>query len=179
MKKSTIKRRKRVVPAYPEAPVTIGSPSETPVSTGSPDPMIEDIDTGSEPSSSAKRMRLPPIIDFTGYRPDLTTSDPAAYKEVNLPRRSPLLSAAPLSRAQPATEDYAMQAQLAAAAATDGMQLDPALNLPPYHSRTSPTTSTDDNERLKTERRATLMREAEVMRAALRAKEREIDELER
>lgn len=83
------------------------------------------------------------------------------------------------------TEDYTVQLQLAAAAA-EGMQLDPALvdagrreerqDAAAAPQNETPASERDD-EALRTERRAQLMREAEVMRAALRAKEREIDDL--
>jgi hypothetical protein len=48
----------------------------------------------------------------------------------------------------------------------------------PVRGATEPEVTQDgDREALRSERRAQLMREAEVMRAALRAKEREIDDL--
>jgi hypothetical protein len=68
------------------------------------------------------------------------------------------------------------------------MQLDPALveagRRPPTEAPETPLqnrvnggTSEQELPSGKAERRAQLMREAEVMRAALRAKEREIDDL--
>ena len=76
-------------------------------------------------------------------------------------------------------EDYALQAKPAAAAA-EGMQLDPALidagRRSLSHSQSQEDGGTD-RESWRSEKRTQLMREAEEMRAALRAKEREIDEL--
>ena len=135
MKKATIKRRKRVVPATEDLPSNAGH-----IST-SPDPQEMDID------SATKRIRLPPIIDFTGYRPDVRTSDPSAYRD-----------------------------------ATPGVRLSPGPSYPPQMGPVDqrvPVPTVQELEARRNERRYLLMREAEEMRAALRAKEREIDELER
>lgn len=172
MKKSTIKRRKRVVPAYPDTPRSVAAESQQAVST-SPEPVSpekEGRQTPTESTPTAKRRRSPPTVDYTGYVPESSARD------------------APQST-QKAAEDYTVQAQLAAAAA-EGMRLDPALvdasrrqreqdaNMtrePEF--RTGGTTVEPDRGNWRAERRAQLMREAEVMRAALRAKEREIDDL--
>lgn len=105
-------------------------------------------------------------MDYTGYQPESPTIDGP--------------TSAPKS-----TEDYTVQLQLAAAAA-EGMQLDPALvdagrqqgeqDAAVAPRNESPATE-QEREEVRTERRAQLMREAEMMRAALRAKEREIDDL--
>jgi hypothetical protein len=105
-------------------------------------------------------------VDYTGYVPEITTGD--------------------TQQTGPApADDYRVQAQLAAAAA-EGMHLDPALadaGRRQQERDVSPQVPVDgtnvdrDRELLRAERRAQLMREAEVMRAALRAKEREIDDL--
>lgn len=170
MKKSTIKRRKRVVPAYPDTPRSATGLAQQTLST-SPEPVSpeqqsqhEDRDTTPAP----KRKRAPPTVDYTGYVPQSPTSDTS---------RQP----------QKTAEDYTVQLQLAAAAA-EGMQLDPALvdasrggrreldNRMSQPTETREGDSTVEEDR-RAERRAQLMREAEVMRAALRAKEREIDDL--
>ncbi|KAI1611122.1 GATA-binding protein [Exophiala viscosa] len=169
MKKSTIKRRKRVVPAYPDAPKADQGTSQTNVSV-SPEPVSPTQDTQQESSDNAppaKRRRPPPEVDYTGYVPEPTNGDAKA----SIPR---------------SIDDYTVQAQLAAAAA-EGMQLDPALTdagRPRQEGDTAegeqtgaPANAEEDQEGFRTERRTQLMREAEVMRAALRAKEREIDEL--
>jgi GATA-binding protein, other eukaryote len=72
MKKSTIKRRKRVVPAYPDTPVTphIAAPPPTSVSSTSPEPSSIPQDT----SPAAKRRRPPPTVDYTGYVPQSATT---------------------------------------------------------------------------------------------------------
>lgn len=137
MKKPTIKRRKRVVPATTE-----DIPSSASHISTSPDPQEMEID------SASKRIRLPPIVDFTGYRPDARTTDPGAYKD-----------AAPGPRISPAPSQYSPQ-------------------ITPVDHRV-PVPSVQELEARRNERRYLLMRQAEEMRAALRAKEREIDELER
>lgn len=159
MKKSTIKRRKRVVPAQGEGEALASGASHTSVS---PDPQADDIDESPESTLSNKRMRLPPIVDFTGYQPDGTvrqTTDPSAYKDIGAARRSPLVA-----QSEPYAPIHPPQARS-----------DPTLM---NQQRAISGTPAEDHWR-KEERRATLMREAELMRAALRAKEREIDELER
>ncbi|OAL32488.1 hypothetical protein AYO22_00510 [Fonsecaea multimorphosa] len=171
MKKSTIKRRKRVVPAYPDV-IKPGVTTSQQQQSVSPEP--------SRPASSRepilvdnppwpKRKRDPPTVDYTGYVPQ-THVDEAR------------------STTQDTNEDYATRLQRAAAAA-GGMQLDPALvdagRSRQEHDGTAPQESEDnmnvtneqDRAAWRAERRAQLMREAEVMRAALRAKEREIDDL--
>lgn len=172
MKKSTIKRRKRVVPAYPDAPKPDHGTSQANVST-SPEPVSPTQEPQQESNDGApapKRRRPPPTVDYTGYVPESTSGN----AEASIPR--------PI-------DDYTVQAQLAAAAA-EGMQLDPALTdagrpqqeeaaAEDPKDRTAADTTDDEvkREALRAERRTQLMREAEVMRAALRAKEREIDEL--
>jgi len=174
MKKSTIKRRKRVVPAYPDAHRQEANASQQIVSM-SPEPTSPEQDGQQESADSTpapKRRRPPPTVDYTGYVPENPTTDGP-------------------SSAQKSPEDYTVQLQLAAAAA-EGIHLDPALVNASRGQRepdaTTPqgrdtaantnTTATDqDREHSRSERRAQLMREAEVMRAALRAKEREIDDL--
>ena len=129
MKKSTIKRRKRVVPAYPDAPIDEGAPSQHTVSA-SPEPVDEDIkqaEDGAE-APAAKRQRPPPSIDFTGY-------DPSSAPSTSEPEH------------QKVAADYAHQV-----AEAFRMQ-----------------------ERQK--RRFELQQEAEAMRVALRAKEKELDDL--
>lgn len=169
MKKSTIKRRKRVVPAYPDVVRTDGSAAAPTTASISPEPTSPELEGQQESNSNTpgpKRKRLPPTVDYTGYIPEEQT----ANKQTS-PRK--------------AADDFAVQAQLAAAAA-EGMQLDPALidnghrqrgiELPPIRELER---SIDPSmgEHLRGDRRAQLMREAEEMRAALRAKEREIDDL--
>lgn len=163
MKKSTIKRRKRVVPAAIEGEA---APSGASNASVSPEPQYDDMDISSESGSAAKRIRLPPIVDFTGFRPDGSirpTTDPSGYKDAGGGiRRSPATSVqsfanhstrpSPAFRGQPDGSPQAGHSSLATA---------------------------QDHEQRRNERRATLMREAEIMRAALRAKEREIDDLER
>lgn len=158
MKKSTIKRRKRVVPATAsEADVAASSAaSHTSVS---PDPQaVEEMDLSGEPSAS-KRIRLPPIVDFTGFRPDGTaraTTEPSAYRH-----------AGGGIQYSSATQDPTVMRYSPRPPPLLQPQIDQRQNF------------AQDDDRRREDRLATLMREAELMRAALRAKEREIDELER
>jgi hypothetical protein len=164
MKKSTIKRRKRVVPAYADASGVLQQTASI-----SPEPMSPDVEgqqqESTDHSPAPKRRRLPPTVDYTGYVPQDTTEDTARP-------------------AQRPTDEYTLQAQLAAVAAAEGMRLDPALINAGRQPRPveqavddAGQATSQETEYLREERRAQLMREAEVMRAALRAKEREIDEL--
>lgn len=170
MKKSTIKRRKRVVPAYPDVVNATSGAANGPVST-SPEPNASAQDeqqADGDSSPAPKRRRQPPSVDYTGYVPQASLSE-TTYA----------------SRDRAA--QFSSQLQQAAAAAED-MQLDPAL-LEAGRRRQEEDASTARHHEgalenaaaqqgvLRNERRAQLMREAEVMRAALRAKEREIDDL--
>jgi hypothetical protein len=138
MKKATIKRRKRVVPAYTD------SPSQPGTST-SPEPSSEREESGeADPQPpSAKRQRPPPSIDFTGFDP--TTPDAGKTQSAE-------------------AADYARQAQIVAAATA-------AIGRHSYPEHT-------EAERKRIDRREALLREAELMRAALKAKEKEIDEMQ-
>lgn len=165
MKKSTIKRRKRVVPAYPDAQRMDATSSQKTVST-SPEPVSPEqavYQESVDASPAPKRRRPPPTVDYTGYVPEAASS----HAQQSTPRPP---------------EEYRVQAQLAAAA-TEGMHLDPALSDTGRRSQEqevghSVTANSErDQDLLRADRRAQLMREAEVMRAALRAKEREIDDL--
>jgi len=162
MKKSTIKRRKRVVPASGEN----DAPSSASHTSVSPDRQVDPMDTTPE-SPQPKRIRLPPIVDFTGFRPDgsaRTTTDPSAYKDAGGGmRRSPM---------QP-SQGYSMHPQPAQLLAQSGRMGSG------QQAFASSSFTTQDDEARRDARLALLMREAEQMRAALRAKEREIDALER
>lgn len=141
------------MPAMQEDNVAPSSASHTSVS---PDPNADEMDTTEDATSVNKRIRLPPIVDFTGFRPDGTsrpTTDPSAYKDAGGGMRgSPAMSAYHyLPQSESIRQDQGQQAHLPA----------------------------QDDERRRQDRLQVLMREAELMRAALRAKEREIDELER
>ncbi|EXJ74737.1 uncharacterized protein A1O5_01432 [Cladophialophora psammophila CBS 110553] len=171
MKKSTIKRRKRVVPAHPDVlrPVSITSQQQQSTSPESTPPAEAREQMSTDVSPAPKRRRPPPTVDYTGYVPQTA---------VNEAQRT----------ARDTNEDYAIHLQRAAAAA-GGMQLDPALVEAGRRQQEDDATATQQPEdhrkgatgqdriAWRAERRAQLMREAEVMRAALRAKEREIDDL--
>jgi hypothetical protein len=152
MKKSTIKRRKRIAPAYPEASsAERTSTSPQPGTSASPEPIDVATEIALE-GPAAKRQRPPPSIDFTGYDPESSSS---------------------IQVGSSAQSDYVETARVASTSFT-------AVN-----DATRPTAKNNDNEndgsleldRRKTERRERLLREAEEMRAALRAKEQEISEL--
>lgn len=164
MKKSTIKRRKRVVPSYSDnmvvhtsAPYT-NSPEQS--MSGSTEQMHS---TNTE--NPAPKTRPPPTVDFTGYRPE---------KRHDTPPEPPAEDAAERDTSHPVDTDDDKVRRVLAAAAAQGMQLDPAL----LHAEgeNAQTASQDHNQR-QAEKKAQLVREAEEMRVALRAKEREIDEL--
>ncbi|KIW11960.1 hypothetical protein PV08_09234 [Exophiala spinifera] len=167
MKKSTIKRRKRVVPAYPDVQRPDAASSQKTVSI-SPEPVSPEqvaYPESADASPAPKRRRPPPTVDYTGYVPETAVN---SNTQQSTPRPP---------------EEYRLQTQLAAAAAattTESMHLDPALtdtNGRRNQEQEVGANSERDQELLRAERRAQLMREAEVMRAALRAKEREIDDL--
>lgn len=147
MKKSTIKRRKRVVPAYAGGPPRSEGASDHAAST-SPEPM-EEQDTGgyeeadpSDPSQPGAKRRRPHMpVDFTGYNP-----------------APPPLSTT-LNTKPPTTGDQWRAKIIAPTSAPAASRIDPAL---------------DDS---RDDKRARLLREMEAMREALKAKEKEMDEL--
>ena len=157
MKKSTIKRRKRVVPAYPEAPFTEGPPSQS-ATSASPEPGSngeEQAEVNAD-APAAKRRRPPLSVDFSGYQPEAINAEDSFA-----PNRDEHNAKSPSG-----DTDYARQAELAAAAAQQS-RLDPS-------SRGVGEAESDTG---KLERRAELLREADAMRAALAAKEKEINDL--
>ena len=111
---------------------------------------------GDSEAPAAKRRRPPPSIDFTGYDHSMELHQPGAH---------PSASQRPDTDQTSKTTslvDFAHQAELAAVAARiDSQQI----------------SGDSEIDRRRLERREELRREAEAMRAALRAKEREIDEL--
>ncbi|RMZ85574.1 hypothetical protein DV737_g602, partial [Chaetothyriales sp. CBS 132003] len=147
MKKSMIKRRKRVMPAYPDAsrpedstPELVGSPSVDSMDDGRQD------QSPSSPEPASKRRRHPPpSIDFTGYNPMANRGE------------KPDTSAEPtddvVNRVERVTE-HAQRISINSITNHDG-----------------------DTDRQKAERRAALLRETEAMRDALRAKEKELQDL--
>ncbi|RMZ87587.1 hypothetical protein DV736_g5178, partial [Chaetothyriales sp. CBS 134916] len=150
MKKSMIKRRKRVMPAYPDASRPDDS---TPELAGSPS--VESVDDSrqdqprSSPEPALKRRRHPPpSIDFTGYNPMTNQGEKSdTSTEPTEPREDVV------NRVEKVTE----QAQRI--------------------SINSITNHDGDTDRQKVERRAALLRETEAMRDALRAKEKELQDL--
>ena len=113
----------------------------------------------------ATKQRSPPTIDFTGYRPEKRSLTPPEILGENTEKHSV---------PQPGHSDDDKIRQVLVAAAAQGMQLDPALL---QSEEKTDQTAIQDHKRRQAERRAQLMRDAEEMRAALRAKEKEIDEL--
>ncbi|RMD45007.1 hypothetical protein DV735_g121, partial [Chaetothyriales sp. CBS 134920] len=148
MKKSMIKRRKRVMPAYPD-------PSRPDESTPelAPSPSVESTDDGrqdqphSSPEPASKRRRHPPpSIDFTGYNPLAT------------PESKPEIAREPKEEAGSRVERVTEHAQRI------------SINSITNHDE-------DEPDRQKAERRAALLRETEAMRDALKAKEKELQDL--
>ena len=164
MKKSTIKRRKRVVPSYGESMSSQASGTYT----NSPDHHMADSTEQTQPANTenaARRQRLPPTVDFTGYRPEHRNQTPPETgtedtDNENIPHTADC-------------EDDKVR-QVLAAAAAQGMQLDPALLQAEGKDAQAAMQYRDPRQ---AEKRAQLVREVEEMRAALRAKEREIEEL--
>lgn len=158
MKKSTIKRRKRVVPAYPEATSAEGPPSQpgTPIS---PEPVSEREEQAEADADApaAKRRRPPPSVDYTGYDP----------RSTNIEDGIPVDGGVDKPDVPNIGSDYAMQAEVAAAAAHQSRKGSPRSQFIDV-----------DTDQRKLERRTELLREAEAMRAALAAKEKEIDDLQ-
>lgn len=164
MKKSTIKRRKRVVPSYGDG--LSSQPSGT--YTNSPDhPMADSMEQtrSANTENAATRQRPPPTVDFTGYRPEHRNQTSPATCAEDTDRED-------IPHTTERDDDKVRQVLVAAAA--QGMQLDPALLQ--AEGKEAQATVQYCNPR-QAEKRAQLVREAQEMRAALRAKEREIEEL--
>jgi GATA-binding protein, other eukaryote len=183
MKKSTIKRRKRVVPAYGAHQATSdGAVSDHAAST-SPEPMDEDASPAiGNPNDifdpvatsdaatgqpAAKRRRpakghMP--VDFTGYVP----APPAPASDASSSAANRLPTTGDQWRAKIIAPPAAGAGPGASATEQDA-RIDPALE-------DTGTTATKGNNP-KDEKRARLLAEMQAMREALRAKEREMDEL--
>ena len=144
-------------------------PSTASTSTASPEQQGPPHDEQTQPaitSDSTPQQRRPPTVDFTGHRPEKRNDTPpeTSVAYVGEHETNPAQ--------QTADNDEEHVRQILAAAAAQGMQLDPALlHAEAEHGQTP------SHAPSQSEKRAQLMREAEEMRAALRAKEREIDEL--
>jgi GATA-binding protein len=184
MKKSTIKRRKRVVPAYPDvAPQTDSSTTHQRVSASPDSPSMppshlqEQSHDTEPPNQPLPRIRHPPTVDFTGYNPgplDLPPID--AQRQMPHPNRNKKRS---LSAANGNQDNSSLINSTGRSSVTQGMdemQLDPALV--GIGQRRSVERESTDRESYKAERRAQLVREAEDMREMLRQKERELAELQ-
>ena len=190
MKKLTIKRRKRVVPAYPgvapqpqpNSPATHRPLSTSPAPTPTQSHYLpEQLPQPESQDGRAQSSRLPPTIDFTGYNP--IPYDPPMLGERSPPTRtiSHLPKKRSLSTANGAYEPAEFRTKNLTTSSqtqqtTDDAQLDPALaslGCTRSNGRESPS----DRESYKAERRAQLMREAEEIRELLRAKERELADL--
>lgn len=199
MKKSIIKRRKRVVPAMRDHSPGTGTQSSA-ESSASPE---------AHPARLAhafdRPMLAPPPVDFTGYNmntaattlphhpgprlPDIQTRlqrqshSPAAASRNRegdtLPpiessnQLPPIMSRnypTPPARLSPISSILNPGANPA-----DGNKISPGGY---RHSQSPPLPSPGQSEAYKYERRVQLQREAELMREALKAKERELAELE-
>lgn len=107
---------------------------------------------------TTKRRRPPLSVDFSGYDPEAANVKDGAPPRREADKTDMLVS--PTS--------YAMQAELAATAAAGQGRIEP-LAVDAYNATLATT---------KSARRAQLQREAEAMRAALEAKQKELDDLE-
>jgi GATA-binding protein, other eukaryote len=196
MKKATIKRRKRVVPATSDTPPAHGAKPATQDTTSSPEPppylapslpvhlerrppqprkpRRKSTATGegavsTEDDAGPQRTlpRPPPTIDFTGFKP---TSPPSTNILIN-GRKRPLpidASAERLTNGQTHNIDTAFDASRGPA---DEMQLDPSLRQSMANGQAQTQT---DRESYKAERRAQLQREIEGIREVLGIREREL-----
>ncbi|GAM34487.1 hypothetical protein TCE0_015r02097 [Talaromyces pinophilus] len=198
MKKSTIKRRKRVVPAMRDHSPGVGTQSSD-ESSASPE---------AHPARLAhsldRPMLAPPPVDFTGYNmnaaatiphhpgPRLPELQPTFQRQSHSPGATsnrdgdtlppmessnqlpPIMSRTyptPPARLSPISSILnpgANPADNTKTAASGGYR----------HSQSPPIPSPAQSDAYKYERRVQLQREAELMREALKAKERELAELE-
>lgn len=192
MKKSTIKRRKRVVPAYPDVAPQTNSPashrqvSRSPDSPSLPPSRLQEQSHETQiPHQPLPRIRPPPTVDFTGYNPDsldLPPIDIQRQRSQSSPNPNPnkkrSLSAANGEQENVEPTDSNTRANAATTQAMGDMQLDPALMGIGQQRRSVDLEIETDRESYKAERRAQLLREAEDMREMLRQKERELAELQ-
>lgn len=201
MKKSTIKRRKRVVPASSDAPPESNARSNTRPTTSSPEPPYlapslpvhlerrplqarrsfrrSTTTTGedqqphpADDNFAPERLpRPPPTIDFTGFNP--TSPLPPSTNGVTNGRKRPLsLSDDPAGHGHSNRRDTETDASRAVT--VDQMQLDPSLRQLTMTTVTTDQPQTTDRESFKAERRLQLQREIDGIREALSMREREL-----
>jgi GATA-binding protein, other eukaryote len=201
MKKSTIKRRKRVVPAMAGTPPESTARSMTQHTTSSPEPPYlapalpvhlerrppqprkgrrkstapsDDQLQLEDNSESPQRSttRHPPTIDFTGFRP---TSPPGTNGLTASSRKRPLSPGVGEREEEHLPTNGVSNDNHTSRPLVDEMQLDPLLR------QTTTTTAEQhtetDRESYKAERRNQLQREVERIREALRLKEKELANL--
>ncbi len=201
MKKSTIKRRKRVVPALGDAAQEPNSRSIPQQTTSSPEapylaPSLpvhlerrppqprktrrkstatgeDQVVQTEDDNSTHQRLfsRPPPTIDFTGFKPT---------SPLSMNGRKRLLSNASDPPEHPISGQYGqVDADPSKTNAVNGMQLDPSLR----QTTATATTATKQNktqtdrESYTAERRLQLQREIEGIRETLRVRERELGSL--
>lgn len=197
MKKSTIKRRKRVVPATAVDESPSGGANATSVS-----PEIRSITLSHSTDPIALPSRSisshPPPVDFTGWRANpntFNTPPPTIHSDTFSRSRKRSISSATEGAETPAEStrhslSSILNPQLQPRHA-DVLEppVDPSLmamgqtSINRLHPSPSPApTAASERDRpremMKAERRAQLIKEAEDMREALRRKERELAELE-
>lgn len=205
MKKSTIKRRKRVVPASgdgsQEAALRSNDPRNTTSSPGSPylAPSLpvhlerrppqhrrarpkstnkgEDQQPSPEGGDIPERTvsRPPPTIDFTGYKPASAVSTNGLTNG-----RKRQLSLSNDSAEESLTNGHNNDTGNESSRTTvDEMQLDPSLRQANSSATTTEQTHapTTDRESYRAERKVQLQREIEGIREALRMRERELEDM--
>lgn len=171
MKKSTIKRRKRVVPALQDSSSIVNLSSDC---------------HGATPFTVTQQLRdsrpPPPAVDFTGYNsfqhtPSTSQSSHLPQSQSTRPRKkrsvSSMSQASESSANQPTNDESPVDPSLLALSQRAHQNQSQARAQPPR----TPLTEQDENESRKAERRAQLAREAEQMRELLMAKEKELAEL--
>ncbi|EED22996.1 siderophore transcription factor SreA [Talaromyces stipitatus ATCC 10500] len=199
MKKSIIKRRKRVVPAMRDHSPGFGTQSEG-ESSASPEAHPARLTHGLD-----RPMLAPPPVDFTGYNMSAAATLPH-HPGPRLPelqstfqRQSHSPGAASVTRdgdtLPPIESSNQLPPIMSQMHPTQPARLSPISSIlnpganpantnkmPPgdgyRHSQSPPIPSPGQSDAYKYERRVQLQREAELMREALKAKERELAELE-
>ncbi|KAL9111077.1 MAG: hypothetical protein Q9227_004510 [Pyrenula ochraceoflavens] len=186
MKKSTIKRRKRVPPASQDSSSAANLTSQIPSAT--PHAQTAEGYQQESPRGSGRNPQ-PPAIDFTGYRPAASTTrdiiDPDSRTLPpleGLPQRKKRSIASMNDDVDEVdvreSDSRKNNAKRSSSNLSEDGQVDPSLLALSHQAHRTQGIHTAERESQKAERRAQLLREAEQMRMALQAKERELAELE-
>lgn len=192
MKKSEIKRRKRVVPALSdqhlvhqyaqssnEASVSPDPASGAPYPSADPVPYpqaqlhtLEHVANERDPEAESRRQRLPVAVDFTHFATNVGRSSDVATSTQLRPA-----SARKRSFSSVSIKDGDVDDRASGGTGSEPDNIDPSLSnmLAPIQNLNAAANSTEQTrEQTTDQRRAELQREAARIRAMLEAKEREI-----